>query len=144
MAEELSLAVYLSDNEVGRLRVDPQQQLRFEYTEDWRQSGFPLAPSVPLSPPARQKGEWLSAAAMYFQNLLPEGQALEDVSRSLQISKASVFGLLRAMGSEASGAVRLLAPDRPMPTDKLRPVPRDELSARIRDRQDVLLICTQC
>lgn len=137
MAEELSLAVYLSDSEVGRLSVDPQQQLRFEYTEEWRQSGFPLAPSVSLSPSAGQEAEWLSAAAMYFQNLLPEGQALEDVSRSLQISKASVFGLLRAMGSEASGAVHLLAPDRPTPADKLRPIPREELSARIRDRQDV-------
>lgn len=137
MAEELSLSVELSGAEIGRLSIDQQQQLRFDYSEIWRQSGFPLAPSMPLSPPAGQKSEWSGAAATYFQNLLPEGQALDDVCRSLQISKSSTFGLLRAMGSEASGAVRVLAPDRPVTADKIRPIPRAELSARIRERQDV-------
>lgn len=137
MAKELSLAVHLADAEVGHLQVDPQQQLRFEYTEAWCRKGFPLAPSVPLSPPVARDSAWSIAAASFFQNLLPEGQALDDVCRSLQISKSSTFGLLRAMGSEASGAVRVLAPDRPVTADKLRPIPREELSARIRERQDV-------
>lgn len=137
MAEALSLSVLLADAEVGRLGVDAQQQLRFEYAADWCQSGFPLAPSVPLSTPVGHEPDWSVAAAAFFQNLLPEGQALEDVCRSLQISKSSSFGLLRAMGSEASGAVRVLAPDRPLTADNLRPVPRAELSGRIRDRLDV-------
>lgn len=137
MAEALNLSVHLADAEVGRLGVDAQQQLRFEYSADWRQSGFPLAPSVPLLPFTGTEPDWAAAAAAYFQNLLPEGQALDDVCRSLQISKSSTFGLLRAMGSEASGAVRVLAPDRPPSADKLRPIPLAELSGRIRDRQDV-------
>ncbi len=137
MAEALSLLVHLADAEVGRLGIDAQQQICFEYAADWRQSGFTLAPSVPLSEEASRETEGLAAAAAFFQNLLPEGQALDDVCRSLQISKSSSFGLLRAMGSEASGAVRVLAPDRPFAADKLRPVPRAELSGRIRDRQDV-------
>ncbi len=137
MAEELSLTVHLADAEVGSLRVDQQQQLRFDYTADWRKAGYPLAPSVPLSAPVGEESDWSAAAATFFQNLLPEGQALDDVCRSLQISKSSSFGLLRAMGGEASGAVRVLASDRPLPEDRLRPIPRAELSARIRDRQDV-------
>lgn len=137
MAEALSLAVFLADTEVGCLGVDQQQQLRFDYAADWRQAGFPLAPSVQLYPLAGREMEWSAIAAAFFQNLLPEGQALDDVCRSLQISKSSIFGLLRAMGSEASGAVRVLAPDRPALADRLRPISRTELSARIRERQDV-------
>lgn len=134
---DLSLTVMLADAEVGQLRVDPRQQLHFAYQADWRSRGFPLAPSVPLVPPPNDADGWSAAAVAFFQNLLPEGQALEDVSRSLQISKASTFGLLRALGGEASGAVRVLPPDRPSQAERRRPIPRAELSARIRERQDV-------
>jgi serine/threonine-protein kinase HipA len=137
MAEQLSLAVFLADAKVGHLGVDQQQHLRFSYSDDWRQTGFPLAPSVPLIPAARQDVQWSAAAAAYFQNLLPEGRALDDVCRSLQISKSSSFGLLRAMGGEASGAVRLLPHDRPTILDRLRPIPHAELSSRIRERQNI-------
>lgn len=137
MAEELTLAVYLAAVEVGQLHFDPQQQLRFDYTPEWRQTGFPLAPSVPLSPLAGEEAAWSQAAAAFFQNLLPEGQALEDASRSLKISKSSIFGLLRAMGGEASGAVRVLPTHRAEEEDRIRSVSEAELSARIRERQDV-------
>lgn len=136
MAEGLSLRVMLADAEVGHLRVDAQQHLQFDYTDDWRQTGFPLSPSVPLSPLADRPVEWRDAAVAYFQNLLPEGQALEDVCRSLQVSRSSTFGLLRAMGREAAGAVRVLEADPVAEVDRVRLIPRTELSERIRDRQD--------
>lgn len=138
MAEGLSLRVLLADAEVGRLRVDQQQHLHFDYADSWRQTGFPLAPSVPLSPLADRQAEWSNAAVAFFQNLLPEGQALEDVCRSLQVSRSSTFGLLRAMGREAAGAVRVLESDPPAPdADRLRPIERAELSTRIRERNDI-------
>lgn len=137
MAAGLSLRVLLSDAEVGQLRVDQQQHLRFDYADAWRRTGFPLAPSVPLSPSADHQAQWNNAAIAFFQNLLPEGQALEDISRSLQISRSSTFGLLRAMGREASGAVRVLESDSAGDADRYRPIPRAELSARIRERQDI-------
>ena len=133
MAEGLSLKVLLADAEVGHLQVDARQQLRFEYAAAWCKQGFPLSPSLPLAP----EGEWQNAASAFFQNLLPEGQALDDAARALQISKASTFGLLRAMGSEASGAVRILGSDRSADAEKRRLVSQPELSARIRERQDV-------
>ncbi len=136
MAEGLSLRVMLADAEVGHLRVDAQQHLQFDYTGGWRQTGFPLSPSVPLVPTADQPVEWHDAAVAYFQNLLPEGQALEDVCRSLQVSRSSTFGLLRAMGREAAGAVRVLESDPVAEVDRVRLVPRAELSERIRQRQD--------
>jgi serine/threonine-protein kinase HipA len=137
MAEGMNLRVLLGGSDVGRLGVDPQQRLQFEYLDAWRQDGFPLAPSVALSPPRGHQSAWNDAAAAFFQNLLPEGQALEDASRSLQISKSSTFGLLRAMGREASGAVSVLESGRAPVADRLRAVSRDELSARIRERQDI-------
>lgn len=136
MAQGLSLRVLLADAEVGHLRVDAQQHLQFDYSDGWRQNGFPLTPSVPLSPLAERPVEWRDAAAAYFQNLLPEGQALEDICRSLQISRSSTFGLLRAMGREAAGAVRVLESDSVAEIDRVRLVPKAELSERIRERQD--------
>lgn len=133
MAEALSLNVLLADAEVGHLHVDARQQLSFAYSPEWRARGIPLSPSLPLTP----SGEWQNAASAFFQNLLPEGQALDDAARVLQISKASTFGLLRAMGGEASGAVRILSADYPVDAERRRLIPRQELSARIRDRQDV-------
>jgi serine/threonine-protein kinase HipA len=137
MAEELSLRVLLADAEVGQLGVDAQQHLHFDYTDDWRQAGYALAPSVPLVRATGREEEWRAAAAAYFQNLLPEGQALEDICRSLRVSRSSTFGLLRAMGREAAGAVRILDASPVTATERLRPVSRAELSMRIRERQDV-------
>ena len=137
MAEELILTVQLSDAEVGDLRADQQQRLVFEYTADWKEAGHPLAPSVPLKQPEGREAEWDQAAAAFFHNLLPEGKALEDASQALKISKSSVFGLLHAMGGEASGAVRVVPQGRGEDVAKIRPISAAELSTRIRERQDV-------
>jgi len=137
MAKGLSLDVLLAESEVGQLQVDDRQRLRFDYTTTWCRAGFPLSPSLPLTQDPDSEMEWQNAANAFFQNLLPEGQALEDVSRALQVSKASTFGLLRAVGGEASGAVRVLASDHMADAEWVRPIPRAELSTHIRERQDV-------
>lgn len=137
MADDLSLSVYLSDIAVGHIRADSPQSIHFDYLPAWRASGFPLAPSLPLVPSVGQTTGWTAAATAFFQNLLPEGQALDDICRSLQISKFSSIGLLRAMGGETTGAVRVLAGAPPPSVDRLRPIPPAELSARIQDRQNI-------
>lgn len=137
MAEGLSLCVYLGADAVGRLGVNIRQSLQFAYLPEWQKQGYPLTPTLPLSHSDDDDGQWQNAAHAFFQNLLPEGQALDDASRALQISKSSVFGLLRAMGAEASGAVRVVPEGDAEGPGQLRAVSRKELSERIRQRQDV-------
>ncbi len=137
MAEGPSLRVLLADAELGQLQVDDRQQLRFHYAPAWCESGFPLSPNLPLVQATIDNADWQNAASAFFQNLLPEGQALEDACRALQVSKSSTFGLLRAMGSEASGAVRILAPDHLADSENMRQIPHEELSTRIHARQDI-------
>lgn len=137
MAEGVSLRVHLGAEDVGRLSVDERQALRFVYQPAWQTQGYPLAPLLPLEHTSVGEEPWQDVAHAFFQNLLPEGQALDDASRALQISKSSVFGLLRAMGGEASGAVRVMAEDPSKGPSHARPIPREELSERIRQRQDV-------
>lgn len=75
---------------------------RIGRSNDWRT--FPLSPALPLS------GNLPASAISNFvvQNLLPEGDQLEAVSRALSISKASIFGLIAAIGQESAGALSCL------------------------------------
>lgn len=107
MGEAFSLRVMLADAEVGHLRVDAQQQLQFDYMDDRRQTGFPLAPNVPLSPLPDHPVEWRDAAVAYFQNLLPEGRA----GRRLPITTDFTFQPLRvAAGNGRRSRRRIEAP----------------------------------
>lgn len=136
MAEELSLEVYLGSERVGDLALDERQRLNFSYTESWQASGYPISPSLPLQLEPAGEDAWQTAAHAFFENLLPEGQALDDACRALRVSKSSVFGLLHVMGGETSGALRVLPPGGVAQADSTRSVSNEELSARIRDRQN--------
>jgi serine/threonine-protein kinase HipA len=76
-----------------------------------------------------------TTARNFFENLLPEGRALDEAAASNKISKANSFGLLGALGRETAGALEIL------PSTALTDVPssrrlvsRDDLAERIRDR----------
>lgn len=137
MAERVALKVCLDAELVGHLWLDDANRLAFDYDEQWRNTGYPIAPSVALQPPPDALTDWQNAATAFFENLLPEGQALDVAAQTLRVSKANRYALLRGLGNEASGAVRIVDPQAPAVPSRLRPVPTDELSERIRNRQDV-------
>ena len=141
----MRLDVFMGKRLLGWLSYDSEaNQFDFKYAPDWltADDAFPLAPSLPMRVPKEQTAESKSRAArIFFENLLPEGKALDDAAATYRVSKNSVAGLLAVLGNEAAGALRLLphmATAEPASSeDALRPLPWEELSERIRQRPEL-------
>ncbi|MGD0960568.1 MAG: HipA domain-containing protein [Methylomonas sp.] len=139
----MKLEVKANGQCIGWLSVDSDSGLfAFEYSANWLslENRFPLSPALPLvagiSPPEQHS----AAVRQFFQNLLPEGQALEDAALANKVSKANLMGLLIALGRETAGALTISPVDRPdqpqhEPTASIeRLLTREELSERICSR----------
>lgn len=139
----MNLLAWVGRSHVGTLSFDgANSRFAFTYAPEWLASraAFPLAPSLPLVPPPTQTTEHHSTVVrQFFQNLLPEGQALDDAARAHRVSKNSVIGLLRVLGRETSGALMFSLPgEDPFPdTPAPRPIGDKELSERIRQRPEM-------
>lgn len=110
----------------------------FEYDSQWlaQPGGYALAPQFPL---ATQK--YIGTLTKnFFENLLPEGQAMDDVVNALALRDPSSFELLGQLGKDLPGVLALLAPDAPRTTEQqYRPLPNQVLSQRLRDLQPLLV-----
>lgn len=141
----MKLEIHAQGMHVGTLEHDRErQQWRFDYSSTWLQweNRYPLSPALPLEWPI---GSALPRAAeqhsllvrTFFENLLPEGQALDDAAAATKISKAESFGLLAALGRETAGALEVVSSNTEMRAAAepvFRPVTREQLSERIRAR----------
>ena len=81
----------------------------FEYDPQWlsQPGGYVLAPQFPL----RSERYLGVAVRTFFENLLPEGAALEDVTAAIHLRNASSFELLGRLGEELPGVLSLLPAD---------------------------------
>jgi serine/threonine-protein kinase HipA len=130
-----ALWVFDAGQRVGSIAYDAlDERFSFAYEPSWLdgRNAYPLSPHFPL-----QSAEVASSTVRRFlENLLPEGRALDIVSSTHQISKNNVFGLIRQLGGETSGALSLFAegaaPD-PQATT-CREIPMEELRRRIEAR----------
>ncbi|MDZ4263861.1 MAG: HipA domain-containing protein [Pseudomonadota bacterium] len=134
------LSAWIAQQQVGTLSYhDDTGRFSFEYESDWAASAdaFPIAPALPFHRPTGQTDELHSVSVRrFFENLLPEGKAMEDAAAAHAVSKANLFGLLRWLGQESTGALSLL-PEGKTPAevaDTQREVTYAELSERIHDR----------
>ncbi len=134
------LNAWAAGRRVGTLIYDGATgRFAFEYVPEWVASGtaFPLSPALPLQRPQEVRDEHHSVSVRrFFENLLPEGKALDDAVAAHRLSKANLYGLLRVLGRESTGAISLL-PEGTRPeqlTDARREVTREELAERIRNR----------
>jgi serine/threonine-protein kinase HipA len=95
-----------------------------------------LAPSFALGT-GRFTGR---AVRSFFENLLPEGTALDDVVAALALRDPTAFELLGRLGRELPGVLSLLPEDEaPSALQQYRPLPLAELSARLRAQQPLLV-----
>lgn len=150
----IQLAVWAGHDRVGTLSHDAQSNLfDFSYAKAWRESprSFPLSPQIPMFAAAHAAdarafaelpAETRSAIVRaFFQNLLPEGQALEVAAQANGVARGNLAGLLVALGAETAGALRVTLADGATPTQPaeqaLRPLPLTELSERIRNRPEL-------
>ena len=110
----------------------------FEYDAEWlaQPGGYVLAPQFALVS-TRFTGALVRS---FFENLLPEGAALEDVVAALALRDPSTFELLGQLGKELPGVLSLLPEDAvPALQQQYRTLPHDVLSARIRSRSPLLV-----
>ncbi len=110
----------------------------FEYDAQWLQQpgGYVLAPQFPL-----QAGPFIgSTVRSFFENLLPEGAALEDVLNTLTLRNPNTLELLGQLGQDLAGVLSLL-PETVQPTllQQYRPLNFDTLGQRLRSRQPLLV-----
>ena len=115
----------------------------FEYDPQWLEQpgGYVLAPQFALGT-QRYTGTLVRS---FFENLLPEGTALDDVIAALQqrvpsLRDPSPFELLGQLGKELPGVLSLL-PDgaQPVPLQQYQPLPYAALSDRIRSKHSLLV-----
>ena len=111
----------------------------FEYDPQWTEQpgGFVLAPQFPL------RTERFTGALVrtFFENLLPEGEALDGIVSAIHLRGASSFEVLGRLGAELPGVLSLLPEnDRPSNQQEYRSLSFDALSARLADRGNVPLL----
>ncbi|MBS3955697.1 MAG: HipA N-terminal domain-containing protein [Methylomicrobium sp.] len=100
------LNIFAGDLLVGYLSESTAKGMSFVYAPAWLASAdaMPLSSDLPLSDQTYH-GEPVVA---FFENLLPEGDVLEFISKAVQISSGNTFGLLERFGGDTAGAFSLL------------------------------------
>lgn len=139
MTAGLTLALWAGRRQVGDITHDPLDGgWTLAYAPDWQvdPQAWPRSPALPLQPPV--SGYASASVRRFLENLLPEGRALDIVAANRGVAKSNVFGLIQALGTETTGALRFLPPGE---DGCLDPAPRpwrettlQELDQRIADR----------
>ena len=115
----------------------------FEYDPQWlaQPGGYVLAPQFGLAG-TRYTGALVRS---FFENLLPEGTALDDVVAALALreptlGKPSAFELLGQLGQELPGVLALLPEDAPrIAQQQYCDLPYEVLSQRLRSQRPLLV-----
>ena len=137
-----ALDVYLHGNRAGTLERRSQAKLRFAYAEDWLEAE---RATISLSLPLRKSAYEHDRCAPFFEGLLPEGDFLKAISRTLHVSARNSFQLLAEIGGECAGAISVGPPGGPVPRRAEHP-PRwlgdQELARLLSDLPDRPLLAT--
>jgi serine/threonine-protein kinase HipA len=105
------LIVRLADERVARLQRARTGRVELEYEPAWqtRTGAYPLSLSMPLA--ARRHPA--KVVEPYLWGLLPDNELiLERWAQQHRVSARSAFALLRWVGEDCPGAVRILHPER--------------------------------
>ena len=125
-----SLNVFYGERRVGTLGYEAKERLySFQYDEQWQNdpAAFDIAPLLPRNVRHHSGTD----VQFFFSNLLPEGEMLEIVSRAQGVSQYEPFGLLKKIGAECAGALKILEAEAASPDGKsYNAVSTEELSAR--------------
>jgi serine/threonine-protein kinase HipA len=146
-----TLNIWIDDALAGYLHHDSQNnQFAFEYAAEWLENhqAFPVSPAIPI-PSKTNNGPIQSAerhsaiVKQFFENLLPEGDALDVAAQANRVAKSNLVGLILALGRETAGAIRVSkSADNPLLSgsdveNSFREITQEELSERIQARQRI-------
>lgn len=138
-----ALTLWADEQQVAILGYEAlNDRWTLDYDASWvaTPGAFPLSPALPLAPPA--EGYAAGAVKRFVENLLPEGRALDITATTYRVSKANIFALISALGTETTGAFRFWRADEVPPTIAASPpreVTRKELDARLAARDEMPL-----
>lgn len=97
------IVVKIGDSVIGEFSTDKKSgENGFKYSLMWQKEGFPLTPSLPFGKTLKET-DFLT----FLENMLPEGRALEHLSRLNNISKNNILALSLAIKNDLIGAVSL-------------------------------------
>jgi serine/threonine-protein kinase HipA len=132
-----TLNVFDSDIRVGTVGYESlDERFSFQYSEQWRRArdAYSITPHVPLDGAATAS----ATVRRFLENLLPEGRALDIVASTSQVAKNNLYGLIRQLGQETSGALAFLAAESASAIQTVRREIRpEELKLRIDERERV-------
>lgn len=133
-----ALHVFNGTRRVGELAYESLDEVfSFEYDRRWAESpeSFSISPHIPIMGPSASS----STIRRFLENLLPEGRALDIVATTNQVSKNNIYGLIRELGQETSGALSFLPANAESPPrgSTKREISRAELRQRIDERAQV-------
>jgi serine/threonine-protein kinase HipA len=133
----VSLGVFDSDAQVGVIGFESRDELfSIRYVNSWRErkTSYSISPHILMNGPDAAS----STVRRFLENLLPEGRALDIVSSTLQVSKNNLYGLIRELGQETSGALSFSGEERSEARSTTRrEISEAELKQRIDERSQV-------
>ena len=125
MSGSESAGIWVGNRLAARVQLTPEDPV-LTYTDDWKASGFALSPALPLTGPADSR-----AVTAFFENMLPESRAFENLVLATQISAGNKIGLALKLGYDLPGAMRLTADTSGEVREAIRPVTAVEITSRI-------------
>jgi serine/threonine-protein kinase HipA len=126
------LHIFYRGTLVGTIDYDPlSNEYSFEYDIEWIKNGFELSPALKF------KSFKKDAIKLFIENLLPEGESLDGLSKYFHISKSNKFALLKKIGLDTTGALMFLPEDNYNIATSFREVSADELKKRIESKDEV-------
>ncbi|MGD9592934.1 MAG: HipA domain-containing protein, partial [Candidatus Berkiella sp.] len=132
---EHSLDVYVGKSPIAKLTLR-NDQLLWQYNQKWQQTGYAVSPHLPLNndiPPINVQ--------RFLRNLLPEGNALDELVSCFQLSKYNTYALIRALGLDISGALIILPTGENYPKNgSFREISDAELIARLEQKDNRSLL----
>ncbi len=119
------LRISMQDTLIGILSVDENEIYHFTYDTEWEQGGFAISPHLGFfdnySSPTIKK---------FLENLIPEGEGLEEIASFIHIAKSNTYAILHTIGYETAGALVFGAyPEQKYPL--FREISPEELTERI-------------
>lgn len=108
-----TLVAYLNDRRIGTLN-EGNDLWNFQYDFAWAAApdSFDLSPALPRSTLLHQDGGTERPVQWYFDNLLPEEQMREALSKEARIHGDDAFALLEYLGAESAGSSSSSRPTR--------------------------------
>ena len=95
-----SLKVSMQNKLVGYVTLDENNNYSFEYSQEWIESGFAISHHL-----AFNKTYSSATVKRFLENLIPEGEGLEDIATFARIAKSNTFAIVNTIGYDTAGAL---------------------------------------